>query len=158
MRVSVLCHLVTLINISVSLVPTSMSGRSHKLAGRLMMSFEPCDDAEPRRGSSKAVLGRIDDLVNAAPIVLFMKGDKESPSCGFSRTMCMILDKLSITYEAYDVLADDTLRQGIKDYSEWPTIPQLFLCGEFVGGSDIALELYKSGELLEMIEVAVASE
>jgi len=68
MRVSVLCHLVTLINISVSLVPTSMSGRSHKLAGRLMMSFEPCDDAEPRRGSSKAVLGRIDDLVNAAPV------------------------------------------------------------------------------------------
>ena len=67
------------------------------------------------------------------------------------------LDRLSLKYAAHDVLADDTLRQGIKDYSEWPTIPQLFLCGEFIGGSDIVLELYQSGELLEMIEIAAAS-
>ena len=107
--------------------------------------------------SAKAVLDRIDELVQEAPIVLFMKGNPAFPQCGFSSTCVQILDRLSLKYTSHDVLADDVLRQGIKDYSQWPTIPQLYLCGEFIGGSDIVLELYQSGELLEMIEIAAAS-
>ena len=71
--------------------------------------------------------------------------------------MVQILDQMGLQYTAHNVLEDDLIRQGIKDYSEWPTIPQLYLCGEFLGGTDIVLELYQSGELFEMIEVAAAS-
>ena len=125
---------------------------------RRMADFSGGDmDRAFKPKSTKQVLERIDGLVNEAPIVLFMKGNPSFPQCGFSSTCVQILDRLSLKYTAHDVLADDTLRQGIKDYSEWPTIPQLFLCGEFIGGSDIVLELYQSGELLEMIEIAAAS-
>ena len=135
------------------------SSAPRRCAARMMSdAFTGGDmDKKFKPKSSKQVLDRIDGMVNAEPIVLFMKGNPAFPQCGFSSTCVQILDRLSLKYAAHDVLADDTLRQGIKDYSEWPTIPQLFLCGEFIGGSDIVLELYQSGELLEMIEIAAAS-
>lgn len=93
---------------------------------------------------------RIADLVKSNDIVLFMKGTALFPQCGFSSRAVAILDRLGAKYETVDVLQDPELRQGIKDYSEWPTIPQLYVKGEFVGGSDIMMEMYESGELQEL--------
>ena len=85
-----------------------------------------------------------------------MKGSKIFPQCGFSNTACQILQSFSIDFETVDVLADESIRSGVKDFSQWPTIPQLYVAGEFVGGSDIMIEMYQSGELGEMIEKAKA--
>ena len=93
---------------------------------------------------------RIADLVKSNDIVLFMKGTALFPQCGFSSRAIAILDRLGAKYETVDVLQDPEIRQGIKDYSEWPTIPQLYVKGEFVGGSDIMMEMYESGELQEL--------
>ena len=100
---------------------------------------------------------RIDKLVNENKIVVFMKGSKLMPQCGFSNNVVQILNTLGVPYETVDILADQEIRQGIKEHSNWPTIPQIYLNGEFVGGSDIAIELYQSGELQQMVEVALAS-
>jgi monothiol glutaredoxin len=89
-------------------------------------------------------------------VVLFMKGNKLFPQCGFSNTATQILNSFGIPFHTVDVLADENIRQGIKIYSEWPTIPQLYVAGEFIGGSDIMIEMYQSGELGEMIEKAKA--
>ncbi len=85
------------------------------------------------------------------PIILYMKGDKDFPMCGFSARVVQILNALGAEYETRNVLEDDNLRQGIKDYSEWPTIPQLYINGEFIGGSDIMMEMYESGELKQVL-------
>jgi monothiol glutaredoxin len=90
---------------------------------------------------------RIDELVKANDVVLFMKGTALFPQCGFSSRAIAILDHLGATYETVDVLQDPEIRQGIKVYSDWPTIPQLYVKGEFVGGSDIMMEMFESGEL-----------
>jgi len=79
------------------------------------------------------------------------------PQCGFSNNVVQILNTLGVPFETVDVLADDEIRQGIKEYSSWPTIPQVYVDGQFVGGSDILIELYQKGELQEMVEVAMAS-
>ena len=100
---------------------------------------------------------RIEQLVKNNKVFVFMKGSKLMPQCGFSNNVVQILNTLGVPYETTDVLADPEIRQGIKEYSNWPTIPQIYVNGEFVGGSDIAIELYQSGELQEMIEVALAS-
>jgi monothiol glutaredoxin len=100
---------------------------------------------------------RLDQIVNSSKIVVFMKGSKLMPQCGFSNNVVQILNSLGVPYETVDVLSDYDIRQGIKEYSNWPTIPQVYINGEFVGGSDIAIELYQSGELQEMVEVALAS-
>ncbi|MBD2578819.1 Grx4 family monothiol glutaredoxin [Oscillatoria sp. FACHB-1406] len=100
---------------------------------------------------------RIDNLVNSNKILVFMKGSKLMPQCGFSNNVVQILSVLGVPFETVDVLADAEIRQGIKEYSNWPTIPQIYIDGEFVGGSDIAIELYNSGELQQMVEVALAS-
>ena len=94
---------------------------------------------------------RIDELVKANDIVLFMKGTALFPQCGFSSRAVAILDRLGARYETVDVLQDPEIRQGIKAYSEWPTIPQLYVKGEFVGGSDIMMEMFESGELQQLI-------
>ncbi|MEM7771956.1 MAG: Grx4 family monothiol glutaredoxin [Cyanobacteria bacterium P01_A01_bin.37] len=100
---------------------------------------------------------RIDTIVNSNKIVLFMKGTKLMPQCGFSNNVVQIMNMLGVPFETFDVLSDQEIRQGIKEYSSWPTIPQIYVNGEFVGGSDILIELYQSGELQQMLEVALAS-
>ncbi|HJP69738.1 MAG TPA: Grx4 family monothiol glutaredoxin [Sphingomicrobium sp.] len=94
---------------------------------------------------------RIADLVKSNEIVLFMKGTPLFPQCGFSSRAVAILDRIGAPYESVDVLQDPEIRQGIKEYSEWPTIPQLYVKGEFVGGSDIMMEMFESGELKELL-------
>jgi monothiol glutaredoxin len=100
---------------------------------------------------------RIDEVVNSNKIVVFMKGSKLMPQCGFSNNTVQILNSLGAPYETVDVLQDADIRQGIKEYSNWPTIPQVYINGEFVGGSDVLIELYQQGELQQMVEVALAS-
>jgi monothiol glutaredoxin len=95
---------------------------------------------------------RIDELVKNNDVVLFMKGTPLFPQCGFSSKAVAILDHLGLAYESVDVLQDMEIRAGIKDYSDWPTIPQLYVKGEFLGGSDIMMEMYEAGELQEMVE------
>ena len=97
---------------------------------------------------------RIDALVKANDVVLFMKGTPLFPQCGFSSRAISILDHLGATYETVDVLADPEVRQGIKAYSDWPTVPQLYVHGEFVGGSDIMMEMFETGELKELVDSA----
>jgi monothiol glutaredoxin len=100
---------------------------------------------------------RIDQLLKENKVLVFMKGSKLMPQCGFSNNVVQILSHLGIPFETFDILQDYDIRQGIKEYSNWPTIPQVYINGEFVGGSDIMIELYQSGELQEMVEVALAS-
>jgi monothiol glutaredoxin len=90
---------------------------------------------------------RIAALVTEHPVVLFMKGTPLFPQCGFSSKAIAILDRIGVEYTTLDVLQDQEIRQGIKAYSDWPTIPQLYVKGEFVGGSDIMMEMYEAGEL-----------
>ena len=94
---------------------------------------------------------RIADLVTTNDVVLFMKGTPLFPQCGFSSKAIAILDHLGVAYETVDVLQDMEIRQGIKEYSDWPTIPQLYVKGEFLGGSDIMMEMYEAGELQTML-------
>lgn len=100
---------------------------------------------------------RIDNLVKEHKILVFMKGNKLMPQCGFSNNVVQILNTLGVPYHTIDILDDYDLRQGIKEYSNWPTIPQIYINGEFIGGSDVAIELYQNGELQQMVEVALAS-
>lgn len=79
------------------------------------------------------------------------------PQCGFSNNVVQILNMLGVPYQTFDVLSDSEIREGIKEYSSWPTIPQVYINGEFIGGSDIMIELYQKGELQQMVEVALAS-
>ena len=97
---------------------------------------------------------RIADIVTSNDVVLFMKGTPLFPQCGFSSKAISILDHLGVTYESIDVLQDMEVRQGIKAYSDWPTIPQLYVKGEFVGGSDIMMEMYEAGELRQLMASA----
>jgi monothiol glutaredoxin len=95
---------------------------------------------------------RIAEKVGASDIVLFMKGTPLFPQCGFSSRAVAILEHLGVEFDSADVLQDAELRQGIKEYSDWPTIPQLYVKGEFVGGSDIMMEMFESGELQAMMD------
>jgi monothiol glutaredoxin len=94
---------------------------------------------------------RIDEIVRSNDVVLFMKGTALFPQCGFSSRAVAILDHLGVSFETVDVLQDPEIRQGIKAYSDWPTIPQLYVKGEFVGGSDIMMEMYEAGELQQLL-------
>lgn len=95
---------------------------------------------------------KIDKLVKNDKVVVFMKGVPDAPRCGFSNAVVQIMRMHAVNYESHDVLADESLRQGIKDYSNWPTIPQVFINGEFVGGCDIMLQMHQSGELVEELK------
>jgi monothiol glutaredoxin len=95
---------------------------------------------------------RIGELVATNDVLLFMKGSPLFPQCGFSSRAIAILDHLGVAYESVDVLQDQGVRQGIKEFSDWPTIPQLYVKGEFVGGSDIMMEMYEAGELAQLLE------
>jgi len=100
---------------------------------------------------------KIELLINSNPIFVFMKGNKLMPQCGFSNNVVQILNSLGMSFETFDVLSDMEIREGIKEYSNWPTIPQVFVKGEFIGGSDILISMYNSGELREKLEIALAS-
>ena len=95
---------------------------------------------------------RIDEIVKSKDVVLFMKGTALFPQCGFSSRAVAILDHLGVQFDTVDVLQDPEIRQGIKAYSDWPTIPQLYVKGEFIGGSDIMMEMFEAGELQTLLE------
>ena len=95
---------------------------------------------------------KIKEIVVANDIVLFMKGTPDAPQCGFSMAVSNILKHLKVKFEGVNVLSSDELRQGIKDYTDWPTIPQLYVKGEFVGGCDIVKEMFEKGELKKLFE------
>lgn len=95
---------------------------------------------------------RISEIVSANDVVLFMKGTPLFPQCGFSSKAIAILDHCGVAYDSVDVLQDMEVRQGIKVYSDWPTIPQLYVKGEFIGGSDIMMEMFEAGELKQLME------
>lgn len=106
------------------------------------------------------IKSRIDEIVQENDVVLFMKGTPLFPQCGFSSRAIAILDHCAVAYESVDVLQDMDIRQAIKSYSDWPTIPQLYVKSEFVGGSDIMMEMYESGELQQLMrekQVAAAN-
>ena len=111
----------------------------------------------PATATTDDAQARIDALVKASPVVLFMKGTALFPQCGFSSRAVAILQHLNVEFETVDVLQDQGIRQGIKAYSDWPTIPQLYANGEFVGGSDIMMEMYESGELQQLFGAASAN-
>ena len=95
---------------------------------------------------------KIENLIKKNEICLFMKGTPDSPQCGFSMAVSNVLKHLNVKFEGVNVLEDENLRQGIKDFSDWPTIPQLYIKGEFVGGSDIVKELFENGELKDLLK------
>ena len=110
----------------------------------------------------QTVHDRIKRDVTDHPVLLFMKGTPVFPQCGFSAAVVQVLNHLDVTFKGIDILVDPSLRQGIKEYSQWPTIPQLYVKGEFVGGCDIIREMFSTGELVEMFQskgvpVAVAA-
>ena len=101
--------------------------------------------------TNKEVLNKIDDLVKNNDVVLFMKGSSEMPLCGFSARVASILSHLKLNYLDVNILQDNDLRQGIKDYSDWPTIPQLYVKGSFIGGCDIVKDMFEKGELQKLL-------
>lgn len=101
--------------------------------------------------SDNPVFDRIQDYVNKDDIVLFMKGTPVFPQCGFSSVVGQVLQHMAVPFESYNVLEDPELRDGIKAFSDWPTIPQLYVKGEFIGGCDIIREMFESGELQQMM-------
>ena len=95
---------------------------------------------------------KIKNLIDENDVCLFMKGTADAPQCGFSMAVSNVLKHLNINFKSINVLEDENLRQGIKDYSDWPTIPQLYVKKEFIGGCDIVKEMYESGELAKLLE------
>jgi monothiol glutaredoxin len=95
---------------------------------------------------------KIKNIISADDVCLFMKGVPEAPQCGFSMAVANILKILNVNFKSFNVLADEEIRSGIKTYSDWPTIPQLYVKGEFIGGCDIIKEMYEKGELKELLQ------
>lgn len=108
---------------------------------------------------SDEVQASLDEAIKSKDVLLFMKGTPTFPQCGFSSVVVQVLDYLGVEYEALNVLEDDAIREGIKVYSNWPTIPQLYVKGEFVGGADIVKEMFENGELRDyMVEQGIELE
>jgi Grx4 family monothiol glutaredoxin len=95
---------------------------------------------------------RIESLVHSSPVFLFMKGTPSNPQCGFSFRVVEILHGLKVKFSSFDILSDEDIRQGVKEYSNWPTYPQLYVSGKLIGGCDIVTEMAESGELKEMLK------
>jgi monothiol glutaredoxin len=115
---------------------------------------ETHDDFKPQyKGEApKSISELVDSDVKAHGVFVYMKGIPEAPMCGFSNMACRILDAYEVEYGSRDVLADPDLREGIKKYTHWPTIPQIFIGGEFVGGCDILMEMHQNGELKQALQ------
>ena len=101
---------------------------------------------------NKEIQAKIAQDIQSNPVVLYMKGTKTMPMCGFSARVVDILNRVGVDFVDFNVLESDELRQGIKDFSDWPTIPQLYINGEFIGGCDIVKEMFQSGELQELLK------
>ncbi|MCB9739912.1 MAG: Grx4 family monothiol glutaredoxin [Deltaproteobacteria bacterium] len=104
------------------------------------------------------VLERIDGIVKGSPVVLFMKGTPNFPMCGFSARVAQVLAQIGTPYQAVNVLADPEIREGIKAYGNWPTIPQLYVKGELIGGCDITLDMFQTGELQPLLQQAAGAD
>ncbi|KAJ3225179.1 hypothetical protein HDU81_008084 [Chytriomyces hyalinus] len=107
--------------------------------------------AGAKRFLSDDLRGRIDKAINSHDVLVFMKGSKEAPQCGFSRAVVQLLNSHGVKYSTVNVLADESVRNGIKEYSSWPTIPQVYVKGEFVGGCDILVKMDKDGDLSKLL-------
>ncbi|MBS3123537.1 Grx4 family monothiol glutaredoxin [Candidatus Woesearchaeota archaeon] len=94
---------------------------------------------------------RIEELINSSPVFLFMKGTPQMPQCGFSAQVIEILNEQNIKFKSFNVFEDESIRQGVKEYANWPTIPQIYVKGKFIGGCDILTDLAQSGELKKLI-------
>jgi monothiol glutaredoxin len=114
-------------------------------------------EIEKGRTMTPELKERIDDLVKQHKIFVFIKGSQLTPKCRYSRNVIQIMNTLGVPYNTLDVMEDDEIREGIKEYSNWPTVPQLYIDGQFIGGSDIMSELDQNGELQQMVKVALAS-
>jgi monothiol glutaredoxin len=101
--------------------------------------------------SEPEIFDKIRDQITSNSVVLYMKGSKKIPQCGFSATVVTILNKLGVEFADVNVLIDPDIREGIKQFSDWPTVPQLYIKGEFIGGADISREMYESGELEQLL-------
>jgi len=129
--------------------------RTQPQSGLAQAPPEPPPPAAPSL-SSEEVHAAIEEDVKQNPILLYMKGSAARPGCGFSAAVVDILQQMEVTFETRDVLADNMLRQEIKEYSDWPTLPQLYIGGEFVGGCDIVREMHTNGELQTAIDAALS--
>jgi monothiol glutaredoxin len=107
---------------------------------------------------SNDIRARIEELIRGGRVMLFMKGTKQFPACGFSNAVVQILKKEGVPFETYNILADPDLRQGLKEYSDWPSYPQLYVGGKFLGGCDIVTELHQTGELRKELAGALVKE
>ncbi|MGZ3787784.1 MAG: Grx4 family monothiol glutaredoxin [Bacteriovorax sp.] len=96
---------------------------------------------------------RIESLINSAPIMLFMKGTPDMPQCGFSANVVKILNHMSVSYNAFNILSDMDIREGLKQHSNWPTYPQLYVAGQLIGGNDIITEMMNNGELEQVLKL-----
>ncbi|CAH8385934.1 unnamed protein product [Eruca vesicaria subsp. sativa] len=132
------------------------------IRSNLTPKLKPSSPAAKFRCSASSALtpqlrDTLEKLVNSEKVVLFMKGTRDFPMCGFSNTVVQILKNLNVPFEDVNILENEMLRQGLKEYSNWPTFPQLYIGGEFFGGCDITLEAFQSGELQEVVERAICS-
>lgn len=109
-------------------------------------------DHKPFNVLNETINERIENLINSSKVFLFMKGSPEMPQCGFSANVCAILKATGIEFKSFDILSDPEIRQGVKEYSNWPTYPQLYVKGELIGGADIVSEMYNSGELQDLLK------
>lgn len=105
----------------------------------------------------ETVKGKIESVINSKPVVLFMKGTPAAPMCGFSAGVVQVLNRIGADYGSFNILSDESVRQGLKEYSNWPTFPQLYVNGELVGGHDIVMQMVQSGELQKKLGVAAQS-
>ncbi|XP_017065863.1 glutaredoxin-related protein 5, mitochondrial [Drosophila eugracilis] len=136
--------------------PRSFSAGANASATPTILSRFYAADAATGAAVDKATL---DKLVRTNKVVIFMKGNPQAPRCGFSNAVVQIMRMHGVQYDAHDVLQNEALRQGVKDYTDWPTIPQVFIDGEFVGGCDILLQMHQSGDLIEELKkVGIVSE
>lgn len=109
--------------------------------------------SETEQNKNLDLNSRLTNLINSAPIVLFMKGSSEMPQCGFSANVCKILNHLGVSYNTFNILGDMDVREGLKQFSNWPTYPQLYVKGQLVGGNDIITEMLNNGELEQVLKL-----
>lgn len=129
-----------------------MSKNPFEIIGQDQVTGPTSTKSVQEKDKSLPLKERITALINSSPVFLFMKGVPEYPMCGFSANVISILDHLNVPYKTFDILSDMDIRQGVKDFSNWPTYPQLYVKGELIGGNDIISELYENGELQTLLK------